>query len=152
MTGESGAAAKPMPKTPARPLTSDADRRSRHLQSKSGAGPFWDVDALGRRASERLAQGDFALAFALADRRCRLIVPAARDLFLRAQTHKAAGRLEAAQRDLGAALALDPTDILLDRAALSWGDEASRTRGGGANCRPRNLVLAAAPQGGGGAL
>jgi GT2 family glycosyltransferase len=92
------------------------------LVSKFGVGPFWDIEALGRAASERLALGDFAAAFALADRRCRLIVPAARDLFLRARAHRGAGRLEAAQRDLAAALALDPTDPVLDRAALSWGD------------------------------
>ena len=84
------------------------------------------MDALARGAAERLARGDGEGAFALADRRCRLIVPSARDLFLRAQAHRSAGRLEAAQRDLNAALALDPTDVVLDSAAFAWGDEASR--------------------------
>jgi GT2 family glycosyltransferase len=93
---------------------------------KSRAGSFSDPEGLARAAGERLAEGDSQAAFALADRRCRLIVPSARDLFLRAQTHKAAGRLVAAQRDLAAAMALDPTDVLIDRAALAWGDEASR--------------------------
>lgn len=77
-------------------------------------------------AGERMARGDFDAAFALADRRCRLIVPSARDLYLRAQTHKAAGRLDAAQRDLSAALALDPTDAAIDRAALHWGSAEAR--------------------------
>ena len=115
-----------MPATHARPVTADADRRPSHFQSKFGAGPFWDIEALGHAAAEQLARGDFAAAFALADRRCRLIVPAAHDLFLRARAHKGAGRLEAARRDLAAALALDPTDASLDRAALAWGDDSFR--------------------------
>ena len=115
-----------MSSTYACPPAAAADRRAGHFGSKLCAGPFGDIEALGRGAAERLALGDFAAAFALADRRCRLIVPAARDLFLRARAHRGAGRLEAAQRDLAAALALDPTDLVLDRAALAWGDEISR--------------------------
>ena len=107
-------------------LTSDGHRPSRHLESRFGADPSWDIEALGRAAAEHLTRGDFATAFAFADRRCRLIVPAARDLFLRARAHKGAGRLAAAQRDLAAALAIDPTDPALDRAALGWGDATSR--------------------------
>ncbi len=94
----------------------------------NGAASLSDPEALARAVGERLAQGDAQAAFAFADRRCRLIVPSAHDLFLRAQTHKAAGRLGSAQRDLAAAMALDPADILIDRAALVWGDESSRTR------------------------
>lgn len=119
-----------MPTTHARTDAADADRRSLSL-SNFGATASASIDALAKGASEQLARGDFAGAYALADRRCRLIVPAARDLLLRAHTHKAAGRLEAAQRDLRAALALDPTDSALDRAALSWGDDASRLEAAG---------------------
>lgn len=132
MTLRSGAAAKPMPPPLFRPEIATATRRTRpafgieRVLSKRGAVPFSDVEALARAAGERLAEGDAQAAFALADRRCRLIVPSARDLFLRAQTHKAAGRLGSAQRDLAAAMALDPTDALIDRAALAWGDGDAR--------------------------
>jgi GT2 family glycosyltransferase len=107
-------------------MRADADGPSGHFHSKFGADPSWDIEALGRAAAELLSHGDFSAAFALADRRCRVIVPSARDLFLRARAHKGAGRLEAAQRDLVAALALDPTDPALDRAALGWGEGTSR--------------------------
>jgi hypothetical protein len=109
-----------------RPYQSDSDRPSRGLVNQTGVDPFSDPDALGRLARQRLAQGDGEGAFALADRRCRLIKPGAGDLFLRAQSHRAAGRMKAAQRDLAAALALDPTDAALDAAALAWGDDALR--------------------------
>ncbi len=110
----------------ARRDATDVDLRPSPSISNFGAIASADIDELARGANERLARGDFAGAFALADRRCRLIVPAARDLLLRAQTHKAAGRLAAARRDLDAAMALDPTDSVVDRAALAWGDEAAR--------------------------
>ena len=122
-----------MPPPPDLPADAEADSRTvpafgqRQARSKQSAIAFSDIEALARAAAERLAEGDAAAAFGFADRRCRLIVPGPRDLFLRAQTHKAAGRLAAAQRDLGAAMALDPNDILVDRAALAWGDEAQRS-------------------------
>ena len=115
-----------MPSTNARPEQTDADRQSANWASKLGAIPAGDVEALAREARKSLAEGDFRTAFAFADRRCRLLVPSARDLLLRAQGHKACGRLTAAQRDLRAAAALDPTDAWLNRAALAWGDEESR--------------------------
>ena len=122
-----------MPPPPVIDETAEPGRRTvpafgpRPAFSKPGAIASSDIEALARAAAERLAEGDAAAAFVFADRRCRLIVPGPRDLFLRAQTHKAAGRLEAAQRDLGAAMALDPNDILIDRAALAWGDSEQRS-------------------------
>ncbi|MDE3175694.1 MAG: hypothetical protein KGM15_06225, partial [Pseudomonadota bacterium] len=110
-------------------FTTREGKAIRHAPAKPprfGAGPNWDADALRLGAGERMARADYDVAFAFADRRCRLIVPSARDLFLRAQTHKAAGRLEAAQLDLSAALALDPTDAAIDRAALLWGASEAR--------------------------
>ena len=53
-------------------------------------------------------------------------VPEARDFYRRALAHRAAGRLAAAQRDLAAALALDPSDPALDAAALVWADDETR--------------------------
>ena len=91
-----------------------------------GARACEDHGALAGEAAERLSAGAPDEAFALADRFCRLIAPSARDLLLRAQAHRAAGRLDAARSDLDAAIAQDPTDSLVDRAALSWGDDAAR--------------------------
>lgn len=115
-----------MPEPSAHTLTAEASRQHRPWVGNLGANGIADIDALSRGASARLAQGDFDTAFALADRRCRMIVPSARDLYVRALAHRAAGRPDSARRDLAAALALDPTDPGLDAAALAWGDEASR--------------------------
>jgi GT2 family glycosyltransferase len=121
-----GAATEAMSATSARNPTADANPPSQLWMRGLGASSLGDSDALARSAGARLAQGDYEAAFALADRRCRVIVPSAHDLFLRALTHKAAGRLESARRDLQAALALDPTDAALDAAALVWGADESR--------------------------
>jgi GT2 family glycosyltransferase len=115
---------KAMPPTDTR--LADAHRLARSQASKFGANLPADAERLARAAAEALSRGDSQAAFALADRRCRLLVPAARDFFLRAEAHRAAGRLGAAQADLGRALALDPTDAAIDAAALAWGDEASQ--------------------------
>lgn len=82
--------------------------------------------ALAGEAAERLSAGAPDDAFALADRLCRLLAPSARDLLLRAEAQRAAGRIDAARRDLDAAAEQDPTDPLVHRAALSWGDEPAR--------------------------
>lgn len=115
-----------MPEPHARTTTADASRPYRPWVRNLGANAIADIDALGRGASARLAQRDYDTAFALADRRCRVIVPSARDLHVRALAHKAAGRIDSARRDLSAALALDPTNPALDAVALAWGDDASR--------------------------
>jgi GT2 family glycosyltransferase len=91
-----------------------------------GVRAFGDWAALAKEAAERFNAGASDDAFALADRFCRLLVPSARDLLLRAQAHRAAGRLDAARRDLDAAMAQDPTDLLVARAALAWAGETLR--------------------------
>ena len=88
--------------TPAQSRSAVADPSSHRGTRKSGAAAVGDAEALARAAAERLARGEGGAAFALADRRCRLMVPAARDFLLRAQAHKAAGRLDSAQADLAA--------------------------------------------------
>ncbi len=87
-----------------------------------------DADALAHEVGARLTKGEYAAAFALADRRLRMRAPSATDLFLRALAHRGAGRLEAAVADLDAAIALDPTDPALDAAALAWGGETARAQ------------------------
>jgi O-antigen biosynthesis protein len=91
-----------------------------------GVRAFGDLAPLAKEAAERFNAGASNDAFALADRFCRLLVPSARDLLLRAQAHRAVGRLDAARRDLDAAAAQDPTDPLVARAALAWAGETSR--------------------------
>ena len=80
----------------------------------------------GAQTREGPRPDDFAALFALADRRRRVRAASARDLLFVAQALRAAGRAEAAQRQLDAALAQDPGDLALDRAALLWGSTASR--------------------------
>ena len=115
-----------MPATHAHPEDTDALWRAWPSSNNFCAASPRDIARLASVARERLAAGDPKTAFALADRVCRLIVPSAREIFLRAQAHRAMGRLEAARRDLAAAMALDPTEFAIDHAALSWGDAPSR--------------------------
>lgn len=78
------------------------------------------------RIKDYLAAGDVYMAFVAADRHCRRFVPSVHDLVLLAQTHRAAGRLSVAHRVLEQAANLDPDDILLNTAALTFGDEAQK--------------------------
>ena len=114
----------PRPNLP--PASDDSHRALRYGHSKFGA--ILSLEALRAAAAQLLADGDVHAAFALADRRCRLIRPFARDLLLRARLHWEAGRDNAAWRDLDAAAALDPTDFTVDRAALEWGSTPLRRR------------------------
>jgi hypothetical protein len=85
----------------------------------------------GCAASEGPRRDDFEALFALADRRKRTRTPSANDLFLAAQSLRALGHIDAAQQELGAALSLDPGDLALDRAALSWGGTSARRAAAG---------------------
>jgi GT2 family glycosyltransferase len=100
--------------------------RTAHWPEPLAARASGDLMALAKEAAERFNAGTSNDAFALADRFCRLRVPSARDLLLRAHAHRAAGRLEAARRDLENAAAQDPTDPLVTQAALAWAGESLR--------------------------
>ena len=80
----------------------------------------------GALAAEGPRRDDFDAMFALADRRRRRGAPSARDVLLAAQALRALGRIDAAQHELDGALALDPGDLALDRAALAWGGDSAR--------------------------
>lgn len=80
----------------------------------------------GARVLEGPRADDFDALFALADRRRRVQTPSARDMFFVVQALRAAGRWDAAQVQLDAALAQNPGDSTLDRAALIWGSATSR--------------------------
>ena len=108
------------------PIPSSRSTAHGFAGSNLGASALGDVNSLAVAAGKRLADGDPGAAFALADRRCRLIVPAARDFILRAQTHRANGRLDEARQDLREAAKLDPIDAMIDRAALVFGDDEMR--------------------------
>ena len=66
------------------------------------------------------------LAFAFADRRCRLSAPAGRDYLLRALAARMAGRDDEARGDLDRAFEIDPADEMVLTCALSWGRKQLR--------------------------
>jgi GT2 family glycosyltransferase len=105
-------------------VTSERDTKKAPVR-RSGLRAAASAEA-GARAVEGPRHDDFDALFALADRRRRVQTPSARDLLFVAQALRAAGRGEAAQQQLDAALAQDPGDLALDRAALMWGSAASR--------------------------
>ncbi len=80
----------------------------------------------GAPSADGPGRDNFDALFALADRRRRVGAASARDVFLTAQALRALGRLDAAQHELNVALALDPGDFTLDRAALAWGGASAR--------------------------
>lgn len=86
---------------------------------------FFDHDrhaeALVLLTSAHLTRESPSSAFPFADRRCRILKPAARDLLLRAEASRMAGFVEHARADLVASLEIDPNDSLNNIGALSWG-------------------------------
>ena len=80
----------------------------------------------GALAADGPRRDDFDALFALADRRRRTNNGSARDVLLVAQALRALGQFGAAQHELDAALALDPGDLAVERAALSWGGASAR--------------------------
>jgi GT2 family glycosyltransferase len=97
-------------------LSSDAVffDRERHFESLSALAGF------------HLANGDSAAAFPFADRRCRVVGASARDLLLRAEASRLSGYGDFAAEDLAAALEIDPTDEMINSAALRWGPKGGR--------------------------
>ncbi len=83
-------------------------------------------EALARLASANLSAGRHEPAFRLADRRLRLIRPAALDFLLRAEALRLLGRTGEARVDLASAIAQDPTSPEVNLAAMRWGDPGSR--------------------------
>ncbi len=80
----------------------------------SGAQPF----SGDRARNQRRASAQFRLA----DRRCRSPERSCRDFLARAVALGAAGDVAGVASDLAAAIALDPTDPMVNRAALRWTD------------------------------
>jgi GT2 family glycosyltransferase len=93
------------------------------------AGGLAHHQALEMLATQALAEGDAAKAFALADRRCRIRpAPEAHSFVLRAETHHRLGRIRFAIADLEAALAVAPEDVAANRRMLAWGKGEARAR------------------------
>ena len=90
--------------------------------------PARHVEALVFLAGARLSNDDPSAAFAFADRGCRVVRASAQALLLRAEASRKSGYLEFAETDLSAALEMDPTDELLNFAALRWGRLAGRSQ------------------------
>lgn len=78
-------------------------------------------------ASDLISQQRREDAFPFVDRRCRLIGPNARDFLLRAEASRSERFEVYAKKDLAAAIAIDPTDPLVNFAALTWGPREGRT-------------------------
>ncbi|MGO9431191.1 glycosyltransferase family 2 protein, partial [Rhodoblastus sp.] len=83
--------------------------------------PGRHCEALALLAGGHLNQGEFALAFQYADRRCRQSNPGAHDYLLRAEASRRAGHEDVAALDLARAMEIDPTDRLVNHIALLWG-------------------------------
>ena len=78
--------------------------------------------ALELAASDALARGAYAEAFALADRRCRIHPPPeAHSYVLRAEAAYGLGDRKGALADLGMAVAISPDDISANRRLFAWG-------------------------------
>jgi GT2 family glycosyltransferase len=83
--------------------------------------------ALERRAVEALSSGDIALAFRLADRRCRIAPPPEPHSYvLRAEVLFRSSERHAAVDDLVAALRISPANLAANRRLLAWGDSAQK--------------------------
>src|SRR5579862_6613210 len=85
--------------------------------------------ALETLAARALANGNFAGAFWLADRRCRIEPPALAHCFvLRAEAAYRIGNAHAAIADLETALEIAPGDTAALCRLLAWGDASQRKR------------------------
>ncbi|WP_338698683.1 glycosyltransferase [Bradyrhizobium sp. 26S5] len=82
---------------------------------------------LERAAVRALEARDFRLAFALADRRCRILPHAdARAHLLRAEALFHLDLLDAAVASVARALELEPDDLVAARRMMAWGDGADQ--------------------------
>src|ERR1700741_2523107 len=89
--------------------------------------PEQHPSALERAAITALSAGDLKHAFALADRRCRILPKAqARHYTLRAEIASRSGFAAAALADISKALELAPDDRAANRRMMQWGEGAAR--------------------------
>jgi len=83
-------------------------------------------EALVLRGADALRRGQFANAFAHADRLCRINPPNASDYLFRSATARAAGFADLAAADIARAAEADPTDQTVLRLLLRHGDAEER--------------------------
>jgi O-antigen biosynthesis protein len=83
-------------------------------------------EALALLCAEALRIGRPDAAFRFADRRCRLPLPTAYDLLLRANASRLMNETSYAQADLARAFEIDPTHDLVISNVLAWGALALR--------------------------
>ena len=84
------------------------------------------LEALVSRGADALRRGQFARAFAHADRLCRINRPNASDYLFRSATARAAGFADLAAADLARAAEADPTDQTVLHLLLRHGDAEAR--------------------------
>jgi GT2 family glycosyltransferase len=81
-------------------------------------------EALALLCADALRMGQSEVAFMFADRRCRLVTPAAYDLLLRATASRLMNETRYAEGDLARAFETDPTNDLVIANVLAWGPPA----------------------------
>jgi O-antigen biosynthesis protein len=113
--------------TPARTVLRDEETRRRGLPAKAETG-FFDAarhnEALVLLCANALRMGRSEAAFMFADRRCRLVMPTAYDLLLRATASRLMNETRYAEGDLARAFETDPTNDLVIANVLAWGPPA----------------------------
>src|SRR6202008_4638987 len=118
-------------RAPSRRRADHAGRQGRHLTADARRIAFTSrtlhhVD-LERAAVSALEARDFRRAFALADRRCRILPhPGARAYLLRAEALFRLDLREAAVASVAKALELEPDDLAAARRMMAWGDGLSQ--------------------------
>ena len=100
------------------------------------------LEALVSRGADALRRGQFARAFAHADRPCRINRPNASDYLFRSATARAAGFADLAAADLARAAEADPTDQTVLHLLLRYGDAEARR---GARARSWKMRAATTP-------
>ena len=113
--------------TPARTVLRDNETPRRGPLDKAEAG-FFDAarhnEALTLLCVDALRMGRSKAAFMFADRRCRLVLPSAYDLMLRATASRLMNETRHAEEDLVQAFEADPTHDLVIANVLAWGPPA----------------------------
>ena len=100
----------------------------RRRQPDTARTGFFDADrhneAFTLLCADSLRMGVSNAAFMFADRRCRVVTPAAYDLVLRATASLLMNEARYAEEDLTRAFEIDPTHDLVIAKVLEWGPSA----------------------------
>jgi O-antigen biosynthesis protein len=113
--------------TPAPKILCGNEMHRCRLPDTATAGFFdanWHKESLALLCADALRTGESDAAFMFADRRCRIVTPAAYDLLLRATASRLMHEMRYAEGDLARAFEIDPTHDLVIAKVLEWGPSA----------------------------